>query len=573
MDVAMVTSSAPSGTPSPDSGPALRGTPVVPGLAYGPVVLVAQEVSPEAVAAYAGHPDAESALAAYDAAAEAVAEGFSAKAARASGAATEVLTASAGLTRDKGLRQAVAGRVEGGTRLLEAVHEGVAQFVDVFTAMGGLMAERATDLLDIERRLVARLVGEPEPGVVLPDIPSVLVAADLAPADTAGLDPALVLALVTEKGGATSHTAIIARQLGIPCVVGVAGVLGLPVGGSVLVDATAGTVDTSVDAADAQARVEADRATRAAADAWTGPAETTDGVHVKLLANVADGESARHAAEAPVEGVGLFRTELCFLDRRDEPSVDDQAAIYGEVLEAFKGGDRHVVVRTLDAGSDKPIAFATLEDEENPALGVRGLRLAVHNPGLLERQLDGIAGAASASGTETWVMAPMVATVAEARDFAEQVRSRGLKAGVMVEVPSAALLADRMLEVVDFLSIGTNDLTQYTMAADRLASDLAHLTDPWQPAVLQLIATTAAAGQRAGKSVGVCGEAAADPLLAVALIGMGITSLSMASAAVRAVGAQLSAVSSDTCAKAAEAALAAPDPMSGRDAVRAVVTG
>jgi phosphoenolpyruvate-protein phosphotransferase (PTS system enzyme I) len=294
-------------------------------------------------------------------------------------------------------------------------------------------------------------------------------------------------------------------------------------------------------------------------------------VRVKLLANVADGESARHAAAAPVEGVGLFRTELCFLDQREEPTVDEQAAIYAEVLDAFAGDDRYVVVRTLDAGSDKPIAFATLEDEENPALGVRGLRLAVHNPGLLERQLDGIAAAARSTGTETWVMAPMVATVAEATDFAAQVRNRGLKAGIMVEVPSAALLADRMLEVVDFLSIGTNDLTQYAMAADRLASDLAHLTDPWQPAVLQLIATTAAAGQRAGKSVGVCGEAAADPLLAVALIGMGITSLSMAPAAVRAVGAQLSAVSTDTCREAADAALAAADPMAGRDAVRAVV--
>ena len=563
----MVTSSAPEGIDA-----TLRGTPVVPGLAYGPVVLVAQEVSPDAIEAYAGPADADSALTAYDAAAEAVAEGFSAKAARASGAATEVLTASAGLTRDKGLRQAVAGRVEGGTPLLEAVHEGVAQFVDIFTAMGGLMAERATDLLDFERRLVARLVGDPEPGVVLPDVASVLVASDLAPADTAGLDPVLVLALVTEKGGATSHTAIIARQLGIPCVVGVAGALGLPAGDSVLVDATAGTIEASVDATAARARVDADRAARAGVESWTGPAETTDGVHIKLLANVADGESARHASEAPVEGVGLFRTELCFLDRRDEPSVDEQAKIYGEVLDAFNGADRYVVVRTLDAGSDKPIAFATLEDEENPALGIRGLRLALNNPGLLERQLDGIAAAASASGTETWVMAPMVATVVEARDFAKQVRERGLKAGVMVEVPSAALLADRMLEVVDFLSIGTNDLTQYTMAADRLASDLAHLTDPWQPAVLQLIATTASAGQRAGKSVGVCGEAAADPLLAVALIGMGITSLSMASAAVRAVGAQLSAVSSATCAEAAKAAFAASDPMAGRDAVRAVVS-
>jgi phosphotransferase system enzyme I (PtsI) len=569
LDVAMVTSSAPA-----DPVATLRGTPVVPGLAYGPVVLVAQEVAPAAIEAYGdgGHAGAEAALAAYDVAASAVADGFAAKAARASGAAAEVLTASAGLTRDKGLRQAVASRVDGGTALLEAVHDGVAQFVDVFTAMGGLMAERATDLRDIERRLVARLVGEPEPGVQRPDVPSVLVAVDLAPADTAGLDPALVLALVTEKGGATSHTAIIARQLGIPCVVGVAGALQLSGGGSVLVDGTAGTVDPSVDSADAQVRVEADHAARAALDAWTGPAETTDGVRIKLLANVADGESARRAAEAPVEGVGLFRTELCFLDRRDEPSVDEQTKIYVQVLSAFEGEGQYVVVRTLDAGSDKPIAFATLEDEENPALGVRGLRVAALHPELLERQLDAIAAAAGSTGTETWVMAPMVATVAEARDFAEQVRGRGLKAGVMVEVPSAALLADRMLEVVDFLSIGTNDLTQYAMAADRLAADLARLTDPWQPAVLQLVATTAAAGRVAGKSVGVCGEAAADPLLAVALVGMGITSLSMASAAVRAVGAQLSAVSSDTCRRAAEAALAAADPMAGRDAVRAVVS-
>ncbi len=218
-------------------------------------------------------------------------------------------------------------------------------------------------------------------------------------------------------------------------------------------------------------------------------------------------------------------------------------------------------MRTLDAGSDKPIAFATHEGEENPALGVRGLRLSFDNPGLMERQLAGIAAAAERTGTETWVMAPMVATVAEAAEFAGQVRAHGLKAGVMVEIPSAALLAHQMLEVVDFLSIGTNDLTQYTMAADRMATDLAHLTDPWQPAVLQLIAITAEAGKQAGKPVGVCGEAAADPMLATALVGMGITSLSMALAAVRPVGAQLAAVTMDTCERAAEAALAAVDPM------------
>jgi phosphotransferase system enzyme I (PtsI) len=298
---------------------------------------------------------------------------------------------------------------------------------------------------------------------------------------------------------------------------------------------------------------------------------------VRILANVADAESARQAvAKAPVEGVGLFRTELSFLDRADEPTIEEQTDIYAGVLEAFggagpDGSDRYVVVRTLDAGSDKPLAFANMLDEENPALGVRGLRLSFDNPGLMQRQLDAVAAAAERTGTETWVMAPMVATVAEATEFAAQVRQRGLKPGVMIEVPSAALLAHRMLEVVDFLSIGTNDLTQYTMAADRMATDLAHLTDAWQPAVLHLLAITAEAGRRVGKSVGVCGEAAADPLLACVLVGMGITSLSMAAAAVRPVGAQLASVTSMQCEEAAEAALAASDPAAAREGARGVL--
>jgi phosphotransferase system enzyme I (PtsI) len=252
--------------------------------------------------------------------------------------------------------------------------------------------------------------------------------------------------------------------------------------------------------------------------------------------------------------------------------VEEQAGVYAEVLDAF-GPDRTVVVRTLDAGSDKPLAFATLDGEENPALGVRGLRLAFGNPGLLERQLEAVALAARRTGTRPWVMAPMVATVAEAADFAARVRAHDLTPGVMVEVPSAALQAHRLLEHVDFLSLGTNDLTQYTMAADRMAGDLAHLTDAWQPAVLSLVAITAEAGKQAGKPVGVCGEAAADPLLATALVGMGVTSLSMAAAAVRLVGARLSSVSMATCERAAEAALAAADPMAAREAVLEVLGG
>ncbi len=555
---------------APSATPTLHGTPVVPGVAWAPALVVRGDVSPEAIARFDGSAyDEETGLAAYDEAAGAVGDGFARRADKASDAAAEVLTASAGLARDKGLRSAVRKHLKAGDDLLAAVHAAVEQFVQVFTSMGGLMAERATDLRDIERRLVAHLVGEPEPGVQMPDTPSVLVAEDLAPSDTATLDPRVIAALVTERGGPTSHTAIIARQLAIPCVVGTAGAMALVAGTPVLVDGVAGTVESSPDADEAQRRVEADRIAREALATWSGPGETADGTRVKILANVADGESARAAAEGPVEGVGLFRTELCFLNRADEPSAEEQASIYGEVLAPFAG--RYVVVRTLDAGSDKPVAFATHEGEENPALGVRGLRLSFDQPDLLSRQLDGIAAAARETGTETWVMAPMVATVAEAASFAEDVRSRGLKPGVMVEVPSAALLAHRMLEVVDFLSIGTNDLTQYTMAADRMATDLAHLTDSWQPAVLQLIAITAEAGKQAGKPVGVCGEAAADPLLACVLVGMGITSLSMASAAVRPVGARLASASMDTLEDAAEAALAASDPMAARDAVRRVL--
>ena len=234
------------------------------------------------------------------------------------------------------------------------------------------------------------------------------------------------------------------------------------------------------------------------------------------------------------------------------------------MLDAFAG--KKVVIRTLDAGSDKPLRFANHAEEANPALGVRGIRIAEENPGILSRQLDAIAAAAKQTQSQPWVMAPMISTPAEAESFGAEVRARGLVPGVMVEVPAAALLADRLLRHVDFLSIGTNDLAQYTMAADRMSSDLASLTDPWQPAVLALVARTAEAGIAAGKPVGVCGEAAADPLLACVLIGLGVTSLSCAGAAVSGVGAKVGSVSLDDCRRAAEDVLATSDPAEARAA-------
>ncbi len=302
---------------------------------------------------------------------------------------------------------------------------------------------------------------------------------------------------------------------------------------------------------------------------WAGPGATWHGHAVSILANVQDGAAARAARETPAEGIGLFRTELCFLNTDTEPTVAEQADIYAGVLEAFAG--HKVVIRTLDAGSDKPLKFAGHSDEANPALGVRGIRIAERNPGLLTHQLEAIAAAAERTGQQPWVMAPMIATADEAERFAGQARSHGLIPGVMIEVPAAALLAERILEHVDFLSIGTNDLAQYTMAADRMSADLATLTDPWQPAVLALVAMTARAGAAAGKPVGVCGEAAADPLLACVLTGLGVTSLSAAAAAVQSVGAKLAQVSLQQCREAADAVLATASTADARATALAIL--
>ena len=558
----------------PSTATSLHGTPVVPGVAYGPALVVRGEISPEAVARFDGASlDEDAALTAYDDAAAAVADGFTRRADKASDAAAEVLTASAGLARDKGLRSAVRKHLRSGEDLLTSVAAAVEQFAAVFTQMGGLMAERVTDLRDIERRVVAHLVGEPEPGVQMPDAPAILVAEDLAPSDTATLDPAVVLALVTERGGPTSHTAIISRQLGIPCVVGAAGVMEIEAGTLLLVDGD-----------DGHDRHRARRPTRP--HAWSrrtprsGPRWPPGAARARRptaprsrswpMSPTASPRAPRRRDRSRASGCSApssaSSTASTSPPRRSRPPSTPRCST------PFAG--RYVVVRTLDAGSDKPVAFATHEGEENPALGVRGLRLSFDNPGLLSRQLDGIARRGPRDRDRDLGDGPDGGHRGRGRRLRRRRCARaGLKPGVMVEVPSAALLAHRMLEVVDFLSIGTNDLTQYTMAADRMATDLAHLTDAWQPAVLQLIAITAEAGKQAGKPVGVCGEAAADPLLACVLVGMGITSLSMASAAVRPVGARIAAANMDTLEDAAEAALSASDPTSARDAVRRVLGG
>jgi phosphotransferase system enzyme I (PtsI) len=404
-------------------------------------------------------------------------------------------------------------------------------------AAGGYMAERARDVADVRDRIVAALLGVTPPGVPELTSPSVLVARDLAPADTAGLDPDLVLALVTAEGGPTSHTAILARALGIPAVVACAGVLDLDSPG-LTVDGSAGTVTPSDGTVQARPRT--------ARASWDGVGRLADGHRVKLLANVGSAADARAAAAAGAEGIGLFRTEFCYLAATSEPTEEEQRAAYAAVLEPFAG--KPVVVRTLDAGSDKPLAFLPMGEEPNPALGVRGLRVAFDRPELLDRQLAAVASAAADTGVELSVMAPMVATAAEAAWFAARARAAGIaRAGVMIEIPAAALCAAEILAEVDFVSLGTNDLAQYVFAADRQLGAVAALNDPAQQALLRLVGMVAAAGQAAGKPVGVCGEAAADPALAPVLAGLGVTSLSMNAAALAGVGAELRSVDLAAC--------------------------
>lgn len=533
----------------------LHGVPVVAGVAYAPVIRPGSRPQvTEQPAAELAEADRPAEVERLKEAAATVAARLRDRAGHATGVASEVLATTAALAQDRAWLGDAEKRVNTGIPAPQAVGAAIDKIADVLSKAGDLMAERVTDLRDIRDRVLAQLAGLPEPGVPTPDNPSILCAEDLAPADTAGLDPRLVVALATTLGGPTSHTAIIARQLGIPCVVAVDGLDEVPVGVPVMVDGALGTVTVAPDAADAARAVETSRAEADRVARWKGPGATADGHAVAVLANVQDGAAAQAARRTPAEGVGLFRTELCFLNRDTEPSVDEQARIYGEVLTAFEG--RKVVIRTLDAGSDKPLKFAGHPDEANPALGVRGVRISFGNPGLMTRQLESIAAAAAATGVDPWVMAPMIATADEAKTFAEQARSFGLTPGVMIEIPAAALLAGRILEHVDFLSIGTNDLAQYTMAADRMSAELATLTDPWQPGVLALVDMTARAGAAAGKPVGVCGEAAADPMLACVLVGMGITSLSAAATAVPGVGAALAAVTLDQCRSAAEAVLA-----------------
>jgi phosphotransferase system enzyme I (PtsI) len=542
-----------------------QGVGVSPGTAYGPVVQVAPPVRPPVDEPPAEDP--EVALADVRAAFESVAVGLEERAAQVDDTAQQILKATALIARDKGLVKAATKQLEAGRGRATAIVGAVEEYAAQFEALGGYFAERVVDLRDVGARAVAAVLGVAPPGVPPFTVPSVVVADDLAPAETATLDRSLVVGIITQGGGRTSHTAILAAQMGIPAVVQLHGATAIPAGTPVALDGDTGVVTIAPDPALVEAQRDRARRRAEALAGRSGPGRTSDGAPVALLANIGGVEDAVAAGALDLEGVGLFRTEFVYLSASKAPTVEEQTEIYRGVFAPFEG--RRVVVRTLDAGADKPLAFADLGPEENPALGRRGLRLSAERPDLLDAQLEALAIAARDTGADVRVMAPMVATAEEAAWFARRVRENGLpKAGVMIEVPAAALRAKHVLADVDFGSLGTNDLAQYTMAADRMRGELSDLLDPWQPAVLDVVAAACEGARLVERPIGVCGESAGDPLLALVLVGLGVSSLSMAPSKVPVVRLALALHSLAECQQLARAAREARTAVEGLHAVR-----
>lgn len=549
---------------------ALTGVGVSPGVGAGPVVRVVDHVPEPKQGPGTGSPDEEYAAALK--ALEDVAADLEDRGARAGGEAQHVLEAQAMMARDPDLAAGIKQRTASGSNAARAAFDAFGVTREMLLTLGEYFAARVTDLDDIRNRTVARLLNVPAPGIPELREPSVLVALDLAPADTALIDKSMVLAFATQEGGPTSHTSILARNLGIPAVVGCKGVRELEPGTQVLVDGSNGKVVVDPPASLVEDLAGKDAKRRAAlAAVGNAPGRTADRHSVPLLANIGGPDDVEKALANGAEGVGLFRSELLFLDRNDAPSEDEQYGLYRAVLEGFQG--KKVVVRTLDAGADKPLPFLPFGEEPNPAMGVRGLRICMEAPEILQTQLRALARAAEGVDAELWVMAPMIADVYEADWFKQACDEAGLKAkiGTMVEIPAAALRAKHLGAVAEFFSIGSNDLTQYTFAADRQIGSVARLQDAWQPAILDLVFATTEGGAANGIPTGVCGEAAADPALACVLVGLGVNTLSMSSGALPGVRAALAAHTLDQCHAAASRARAAVDAASARAAARSAL--
>jgi phosphotransferase system enzyme I (PtsI) len=465
---------------------------------------------------------------------------------------------------DPQIEESVTDNIDDGMSAEQAVHAAFEDPIRQYEDRGGRTAERADDLRDVRDRLLRILTGDTSSG--LGDVPdgSVVLAERLTPSDTAQMDPDKIKGIATQEGGETSHAAIIARSLGIPAVIGVGPDLAsIEDGETVVIDGREGQIITDPsDERLAEARQQDE------VDVIEGHVEA-GGQRVEVAANVANPAELERAAAMGADGIGLYRTEFMFIDREEPPTEDEHYDNYVQALEAFPG--ERIVIRTLDIGGDKPVPYVDLDPGENPFLGVRGIRLSLgEGEELFRTQLRALLRAAATEhGDDLAVMFPLVASVEELEealaivdDVADELEEEGQEyavpeLGIMVETPAAVLTADEMADRVEFLSIGTNDLTQYIMAASRTDSRVASLQDPLYPAVLRGIAKVIEDGHDAGAWVGMCGEMAGNPRLTELLVGLGLDELSMAPPAVPRAKANVQDIERETAEKKAEEVLAA----------------
>lgn len=440
--------------------------------------------------------------------------------------AKEVLEAQSLMARDPDLIEKIKNTMGDSKKSARNVlNSTLEEFKNNLLSLGDYFAERVADIDEIKKLTLNNIFGIEQIDLKI-NSNSIVVADDLSPADTASMNLNYVKGLVVAKGGPTSHTAIVARNLGIPAIVGCKDIEDLKNGVEVLINGRNGVVIENPDKNLVTQEINKENEFKAKFKSVSGPGKLKDNTAINLLANCGNIEDAKKAIINEAEGIGLFRTELLYLNQAHAPNISEQVKVYSEIFEIFQG--KKVIIRTLDAGSDKPVPFLNSDKEENPALGVRGWRLIREFSSVIKDQIKAISIAQESGKCDVWVMAPMIDTADEALEFSNLAKENGIKKiGVMIETPAAAMVSDQIFEIVDFASFGTNDLTQYVMAADRLDSRLSDLTNSWHPAVLRTIEIVGKNAQ--GKPLGVCGEAAADPLLAAVLIGLGVNSLSMAS--------------------------------------------
>ncbi len=551
-----------SGPPAADG--TLRGVTAAPGMALGNAArFVRRNVAP---AENAGTPDEERAkLREALTAAKDQLRGLRDRTAKAAGEEeAAIFDAHAEILDDPDLlgaaeRGIAAGKATG-TAWQAAYEERAAMLAAVKDER---ISGRSADVVDVGRRVLENLTGTPQAEHTYP-ADTILVAEELSPSDTASLDRERIVGFCTVHGGATSHIAILARSLAIPALVGLPqDILNIPDGTPLLLDADNGRL-TLDPPRDIVAKMRGEREAAAAKRAEdlrnaAAQARTRDGKRIEVAANIGGTADAQQAAAIGADGVGLLRSEFLFLDRETPPDEEEQAAVYTEIAKAL-GPDRPLIVRTLDVGGDKPLAYIDRPREENPFLGVRGLRLSLRRRDLFETQLRAILRAAAFC--DLHIMFPMVSTLAEFREANQILRKlrnemqvTRVKVGIMVEVPSAAILARHFAKEVDFLSLGTNDLAQYTLAADRGNANLSDISDGLDPSVLALIRNTVEGTRGSDCWVGVCGGLAADPQAVPLLVGLGVTELSVDVPAVPTIKALVRDHTLEECRALAEAAL------------------